>query len=853
MADATTSTTEQTGLRGYGQHSRLARKIMKIRAAAAAAASPRSSPLNNITNANANDSDVGNNNPIPQVALTSSSGPAAQTTVSATATATAPAPTSSPSPTATAQAASSAVSASTSSTGPAIEAHPASEPAPAAKSSTDVNVQAAPISVPAPVATPSANNHAAPAAPTSVPAPAAKSSTDATLEHAPAPVTGPTTAAEPDPTPVVHSTPASVEAPVATSSANTAAAQSAASSLLTQALASASTPVVVTPAPEANDKDKATTAQAKATPTPADGEPRTAPVTAPGSPRLMPIRQNSGSSTPRIRPPATTLNIPGMTRSLASPDGRIASRDVGAKLVIVMVGLPARGKSYITKKLRRYLAWQQHNTRIFNVGNRRRVAAGKSTGPSDSPPNSGNVERHNSMLGAVMDAPTQAAHILLNGVDPKRTEEAATSASRDTTMDQSAEFFDPTNSKASQLREQVALSTLDELLDFLLDDGGSVGILDATNSTVARRKLIFDRIKERESKLGILFIESVCEDKDLLEANMRLKLSGPDYKDKDPVKSLKDFKKRVAAYESAYVPLGKFEEDSGMQYIQMIDVGRKVVHYQLKGFLAGGIASYLSTFNLAPRQIWITRHGQSIDNVQGKLGGNSSITEKGKEFGEALYTFICDMKNAWLIDQKSKILASNFPPHPGDNTPPYPDSMGELDEKNFCVWTSMLKRSIETAEKFQEDTEFDVKNWEMLNELNAGDCEGMTYQEVAAKFPEEYAKRGEDKLHYTYPGLGGEGYLQVISRLRDMVREIERITDHVLIIGHRSVARVLMAYFMDLTRDDIAHLDVPLGMLYSIETRPYGIDFHAYKYDETANTFNELPNYKPHQETEPGN
>ncbi|KAI6857090.1 hypothetical protein KC334_g22142, partial [Hortaea werneckii] len=92
------------------------------------------------------------------------------------------------------------------------------------------------------------------------------------------------------------------------------------------------------------------------------------------APLPLPLRQNSGTSTPRVRP--TTLDIPGLTKSKVSPDGRIASRDVGAKLVIVMVGLPARGKSYITKKLARYLNWLQHDTTIFNVGERRRVAAG---------------------------------------------------------------------------------------------------------------------------------------------------------------------------------------------------------------------------------------------------------------------------------------------------------------------------------------------------------------------------------------------------------------------------------------------------------------------------------------------
>lgn len=50
---------------------------------------------------------------------------------------------------------------------------------------------------------------------------------------------------------------------------------------------------------------------------------------------------------------------------------------------------------------------------------------------------------------------------------------------------------------------------------------------------------------------------------------MRLKLSGPDYKDKDPLKSLEDFKERVRAYESAYQPLGEWEENNDLQYIQV--------------------------------------------------------------------------------------------------------------------------------------------------------------------------------------------------------------------------------------------------------------------------------------------
>ena len=225
-----------------------------------------------------------------------------------------------------------------------------------------------------------------------------------------------------------------------------------------------------------------------------------------------------------------------------------------------MVGLPARGKSYVTKKIARYLNWLQHDTKIFNVGERRRVAAG---GPSrlSTPaklsngwpqncamPTSANTLSLNGVLGqkGLLSAPALAATILINGsaVDDDQesralplpamkasdhggqtytsTEETPSSAGvaeelpNVETMEQTASFFDPDNTKAAQIREQVALSTLDELLDYILDRGGSVGIFDATNSTLERRKLIMKRIRERAGpELGVLFLESLCVDENV--------------------------------------------------------------------------------------------------------------------------------------------------------------------------------------------------------------------------------------------------------------------------------------------------------------------------------------------------
>jgi 6-phosphofructo-2-kinase len=344
---------------------------------------------------------------------------------------------------------------------------------------------------------------------------------------------------------------------------------------------------------------------------------------------------------------------------------------------------------------------------------------------------------------------------------------------------------------------------------------------------------------------------------------MRLKLNGPDYREMDPAIALEDFKKRVREYEKAYVPLGEYEEKHNMPYIQMIDVGRKVISHQIKGFLMAQANYYLLNFNLAPRQIWITRHGLSKDNVSGKIGGDSDLAPEGHQYAQSLTRFMNQKRKEWDLKQIESLKKTHFPPQPGDVTPPNPhytpQSPGSVashdasvfaegeelgyESKSFCVWTSMLKRSIQTAQYF-DDEDYDSKQMRMLDELNAGVMEGLTYNCISTQFPEEFRSRKADKLHYRYPGPGGEGYLDIINRLRPVIVELERMTDHVLLVGHRSVARVLLAYFRGLAREAVADLDVPLGMLYCLEPKPYGVDFQAYRWDRNDQWFHLVPDFE---------
>ncbi|CAI4064497.1 hypothetical protein SKDZ_09G0640 [Saccharomyces kudriavzevii ZP591] len=466
----------------------------------------------------------------------------------------------------------------------------------------------------------------------------------------------------------------------------------------------------------------------------------------------------------------TTIDVPGLTKSKTSPDGLISKEDSGSKLVIVMVGLPATGKSFITNKLSRFLNYSLYYCKVFNVGNTRRKFAKE------------------------------------HGL-----------------KDQDSKFFDPKNTDFTRLRDKWAMDTLDELLDYLLEGAGSVGIFDATNTSRERRKNVLARIRERSPHLKVLFLESVCSDHALVQKNIRLKLFGPDYKGKDPESSLRDFKSRLSNYLKAYEPI---EDDENLQYIKMIDVGKKVIAYNIQGFLASQTVYYLLNFNLADRQIWITRSGESEDNVYGRIGGNSHLTPRGLRFAKSLPKFIARQREIFyqnLMQQKKNDENS-------DNNL-YND---------FFVWTSMRARTIETAQYFNED-DYPIKQMKMLDELSAGDYDGMTYPEIKNDFSEEFEKRQKDKLRYRYPGIGGESYMDVINRLRPVITELERIEDNVLIITHRVVARALLGYFMNLSMDIIANLDVPLHCVYCLEPKPYGITWSLWEYDETSDSFSKVP------------
>lgn len=94
-----------------------------------------------------------------------------------------------------------------------------------------------------------------------------------------------------------------------------------------------------------------------------------------------------------------------------------------------------------------------------------------------------------------------------------------------------------------------------------------IAIFDATNTTRNRRQALL----EAGRGVQLIFIESICTDKEILDRNYQMKLQSPDYKDMDPIKARQDFLKRVEEYERIYEPIS-LEHENMLSYIRLFNV-----------------------------------------------------------------------------------------------------------------------------------------------------------------------------------------------------------------------------------------------------------------------------------------
>jgi len=525
--------------------------------------------------------------------------------------------------------------------------------------------------------------------------------------------------------------------------------------------------------------------------------------------------------------------------------------DNNERLVICLVGLPGRGKSFIARKLQTYLTWRGTACKVFNVGRYRRKAqadmlqAIAAESLSDTNTQENEQPQH----------PQQHDH----NDNPKASKRKTVGAC-------DASFFDNNNPLAKELRTRAATMAMADMIDWLKDPnpnqsysgnneptpppkcnrrassrmGGMsrcksgikasdrknrLAIFDATNSTAHRRKWVLDELnsptKDPSMKTGVIFVESVCDDEEMLEENFRFKVqNSPDFEGMTIDEAIADLRERVAKYEEQYETI----QDDTQSYIKIFNLSSKLLVNHVYGTMAKVVVPSLMSWNIGSRPIYLCRAGETgsesvnEDSVSKPSGSGSPrrggmLGESGRCFRDALAQFI-EQEGFDFAAKRESALKEAFTPSKvnigtsvsGLAPSSHSSSVGKKLPFTCHVMASTMPRAVETAT--WESLPCEIHELPNLNPLDKGDFSGMELEDIKAKNPHWYELLEDDPFTTRFPG--GECYKDLINRLETCIIDMEQQMNMVCVVSHISVLQVLMAYFSRTPIEKCSSIRVPM-------------------------------------------
>lgn len=145
-----------------------------------------------------------------------------------------------------------------------------------------------------------------------------------------------------------------------------------------------------------------------------------------------------------------------------------------------------------------------------------------------------------------------------------------------------------------------------------------------------------------------------------------------------------------------------------------------------------------------------------------------------------------------------------------------------LSEKVDAIYTSSLKRAYITAEIIASGRELDIIRCAELNEVNFGEIEGLTYDEICRLYPDVTKLWANWSLELSFPG--GESFDQFNCRV---VKFLERLKQHtpeetVLVVGHGGPFRLMVCHLLGLGLEHWWQYSFDLASVSIVETYPRG-------------------------------
>lgn len=455
------------------------------------------------------------------------------------------------------------------------------------------------------------------------------------------------------------------------------------------------------------------------------------------------------------------------------------AEESNSRVVIAMVGLPARGKTFLAQKIARLLGWHGERATVFNL-----QAAWRQTLLT--------------RLEAV--APVDRRWVRV-------------------------EHFTRLIREAKSAEREAYLSVLDECVksaESFFEEGGRIVVLNDDFVTQELRMEVERRFRDLGSYF--FYIEMRRDHARNIRFN-EFKVSDPsEYPSGVHREEARcDFEERVRVLESMYESLDDINEEETrkaeenpnytrqlLSYVTIQDSGTIEVH-NVEGFLCSQIVSFL--MNISQRKvqhpIYFVRHGESCFNLENRIGGNSLLTAQGMKDAAALLEFLDALqeeqkRKAAPVESSAAGADCQSGCGPSCSAPPCaPASSPNTIE----IWTSQMQRAIQTAELSERLLNIKTLRWSSLNELHAGVCEKMTVDEVQEKY--ELIEKFRQIGRYTFRYPGGESYQDMVMRLEPVIMELENANKVVVVVAHQGVLRCLLSYFGNVSAESSIRISVP--------------------------------------------
>lgn len=186
-------------------------------------------------------------------------------------------------------------------------------------------------------------------------------------------------------------------------------------------------------------------------------------------------------------------------------------------------------------------------------------------------------------------------------------------------------------------------------------------------------------------------------------------------------------------------------------------------------------------------KIILIRHGETLWNAGGRFQGHSDIALSP------------------VGTRQAELLAEHFPVKSVD-----------------AVYSSDLKRAVKTAECVAKKFHLKVTRIPALKEISFGEWEGLTYEEIASRWPEQIATFYAHPERMTIPR--GESFTEVQARAVGAILEICRRhrDETVAVAAHGGVTRTILA----------EALHMPLRRVWSIKQENTAVNIIRYDGDQ---------------------